>query len=213
MKNKIGLLGGTFNPVHRGHLSLGLEVKLAFHLDKVLFILSARPPHKQTIRMPAASIRWQMLKAALQPFPDLVPCDIEMNRDQFSWTYETVSQLRHLYPHDELYFISGSEGFLNIPTWKRYKQLLCAIPFIVILRGAHDRQRVRDLLKKENIIPLTDPVAMSDLPLVYLFSYHSDTIHLSSTMIRERVKSNASIEGMVPKEVIKIMEENKLYEG
>jgi nicotinate-nucleotide adenylyltransferase len=213
MMGKIGLLGGTFNPVHQGHLSLGLQVKEVFQLDRVLFILSARPPHKQKIRMPSVTIRWRMLQTALQPFPDLVPCDIEMNRDQYSWTYETVIQLQQLYPKDQLYFISGSEGFLNIPTWKKYKQLLAAIPFIVILRTAHIRPRVEKLLKNENIPPLTDPAATSALPRVYLFSYHSNTIHLSSTMIRERIKSKLAIDGMVPREVKKIMEEHKLYES
>ena len=169
MKNKVGLLGGTFNPVHQGHLSLGLHVKEAFQLDRILFILSARPPHKQEKEMPSAAIRWKMLQAALQPFPDLIPCDIEMNRDQYSWTYATVFELQGLHPQDDFYFISGSEGFLNILTWKKYKQLLVSIPFIVILRTDKDKGRVEELLRGENILPLTDPAISTDLPFVYLF--------------------------------------------
>ncbi len=205
-------MGGTFNPVHQGHLSLGLQVKQAFHLDRVLFILSARPPHKQEMGIPPAAVRWKMLQAALHPFPDLIPCDVEMNRDQYSWTYETVSELQCRYPEDEFYFISGSEGFLKIRTWKKYKQLLVSIPFIVILRANKDKDLVEKLLREENILPSTNPSFSSGLPWVYLFTYNSETIHLSSTLIRKRVGSRDGIDGLVPVEVKKIMEEYKLYE-
>ncbi len=89
-KRRIGILGGTFNPVHRGHIQLGLNMREAFRLDEVLYILSAIPPHKKAPHLVSAQLRWEMLEQALAPFPFLVPCDIEKKRPNDSWTTDTI---------------------------------------------------------------------------------------------------------------------------
>lgn len=217
---RIGLLGGTFNPIHRGHIDLGVKIREAFHLREILYILSARPPHKKGLEIAPIDLRWKMLKKALEPFPHLVPCDIEMRRTTDSWTIDTVNQLITQYSDQQYYFISGSEGFLKIKTWKNYKKLLNTLSFIVVIRKEPDRTAVEQLLKEEGLIPYyrSDITQQKPNPAgksaVYIFSYQSEYLFISSTLIRNKIKLSGYklIENFVFEEVKKIMEENRLYE-
>lgn len=206
-KEKVGLLGGTFNPVHRGHVDLGLRIQEAFGLDKVFYILSAQPPHKAHMEIAPAELRWRMLNEALKPFPQLVPCDIEMKRPTMSWTVDTVDQLKREYPETDFYFISGSEGFLKIRTWKDYKRLMRSLSFIVVVRKPGHEEAVEALLNSE------DMSLHASSPSVRLFSYRSDTLSISSTLIRGKIKDSQQIDAFVEEEVQKIMEDNNLYES
>ncbi|MCP4155734.1 MAG: nicotinate (nicotinamide) nucleotide adenylyltransferase [bacterium] len=211
MRNKVGLLGGTFNPIHLGHVDLGLHIRENYNLDKIMYILSAQPPHKKNQNVAPASIRWQMLNKALKPYPCLEPCDIEMKRSTWSWTVDTITQLRKEYQSTDFYFISGSEGFLKIKTWKNYKELLRTLSFIVVLRKPRHLQEIKNMLKDEGITPVSD---FNTPPTsVYIFSYESDKLFISSTLIRERVKSSLSVDDLVKAEVKTIMEEFNLYES
>lgn len=221
MKSKIGLLGGTFNPIHRGHIELGLKIREAFLLKEILYILSARPPHKKGAEIAPMDLRWKMLVKALEPFPHLVPCDIEMGRAVDSWTIDTVDELIARYPDQQYYFISGSEGFLKIKTWKNYKKLLNTLSFIVVLRKDPHQAAIEQLLKEEGLFPyyssdITGPKPddPAGKPAVYIFSYRSENLLISSTLIRQKIKLSGYklIENLVSQEVKKIMEENNLYE-
>jgi len=220
MKHRIGLLGGTFNPIHRGHIELGLKIRERFFLKEILYILSARPPHKKGLEIAPIDLRWEMLKKALEPFPYLVPCDIEMRRSADSWTIDTVEELIAQYPDRQYYFISGSEGFLKIKTWKNYKKLLKTLSFIVLLRKDSHQKAVEELLKEEGVIPCyncNDTQQKQNpegKPAVYMFSYQSEHLSISSTLIRKKIKLSGykQIENFVNEEVKKIMEGNNLYE-
>jgi nicotinate (nicotinamide) nucleotide adenylyltransferase len=150
-QHKTGLLGGTFNPVHRGHIELGLKIKDAFGLDRVLFILSARPPHKKRQSLPPAELRLAMLQAALKPHPGLETCDLELHRQGDSWTIDTIAELKAAAPGERFYFITGSEGFLKIRTWREYRRLLAEVFFIIILRRPSHRPKVERLLREEGV--------------------------------------------------------------
>jgi len=223
MKTRVGLLGGTFNPIHRGHIRLGLTVREAFELDKIFYILSAHPPHKKAGAIVPADLRWEMLKRALAPFPMLEPCDIEMKRPMDSWTIDTVEELYGRSPESVYYFISGSEGFLKIRTWKNYKKLLYTVPFIVIIRKEEHKEQVERLVEGEGITlcfhcdrPEQEQAKARAfapcVPCVYIFSYRAEELQISSTLIRQKVRLSERIDNFVDKEVIKIMEEYKLYE-
>ena len=212
---KVGILGGTFNPVHKGHIQLGLNIREAFGLNEVLYVLSAKPPHKKNPDLVPPEIRWEMLTRALAPYSYLVPCDLEMKRPLDSWTIVTVEDLKRARPIDRLYFISGSEGFLKIRTWKDYRRLLHALTFIVLIREEEHRSLVKQLLKEEGVEPLDFPdpeESENQNSVAYLYKYSSDILHLSSTLIRGKVRSSEQIDQFVDRQVKKIMEEKKLYE-
>ncbi|MCK4763692.1 MAG: nicotinate (nicotinamide) nucleotide adenylyltransferase [Candidatus Aminicenantes bacterium] len=212
MKDRVGLLGGTFNPVHLGHVDLGVKIQAAFSLQRVLYILSARPPHKEGTEIVPAPLRLRMLSEALASHPQLVPSDIEMKRHSYSWTYLTMNELRRIYPGDSFYFISGSEGFLKIRTWKNYKELLDTLSFIVVLRKAGHKEKVSNLLREEGVEPCFDMEVRAETPMIYIYTYESDKLFISSTLIRKRRKLSADIDLLVHPEVKKIILENRLYE-
>jgi nicotinate-nucleotide adenylyltransferase len=211
-QSKTGLLGGTFNPVHRGHIELGLRVKAAFGLEKILYILSAQPPHKKLQALPAMELRLAMLKSALQPYPGLVPCDLELRRPGDSWTIDTIRQLKGDYPTERFYFITGSDGFLKIKTWKAYQQLLREVFFIIVMRQGGHQPKVERLLRSEGIPIGREPENSPLPPAAFLYSYASDTLTLSATAIRKKTASGQDISSFVEKSVQTIVEENKLYE-
>jgi len=211
---KTGLLGGTFNPVHRGHIELGLKIKAAFGLDRVLYVLSARPPHKKRQALPAAELRLAMLRAALRPHAGagLLPCDLELRRRGDSWTIDTIRELKAAQPAERFYFITGSEGFLKIRTWKEYRQVLREVFFIIVLRRSSHRGQVEKLLREEGV-PCGRPGAEAQQPpAAFLHAYVSDYLELSGTAIRRKVSHGQDISPYVEKDVRKIMEGIKLYE-
>jgi nicotinate-nucleotide adenylyltransferase len=211
-QRKTGLLGGTFNPVHRGHIELGLKIKDAFNLDRVLFILSARPPHKKRQALPPAELRLAMLQAALQPHPGLEACDLELRRQGDSWTIDTIAELKAAAPGERFYFITGSEGFLKIRTWREYRRLLAEVFFIIVLRRPSHRPKVERLLRAEGVPLRSGADDPGPPPGAFLHSYVSDYLELSATDIRRKKSHGEDISPYVEKNVQKIMEEIKLYE-
>ncbi|MDD8013083.1 MAG: nicotinate (nicotinamide) nucleotide adenylyltransferase [Acidobacteriota bacterium] len=209
---KTGLLGGTFNPVHRGHIDLGLKIQAAFGLDRILYILSARPPHKKRQAMPAAELRLAMLEAALRPHPRLVPCDLELRRRGDSWTIDTIRELKAASPLERFYFITGSEGFLKIRTWKDYRRVLREVYFIIVLRRSGHRARVEHMLREEGIPFGREHDDPRPPPAAFLHTYTSDYLELSATDIRKKRSHGQDISPYVEQNVQKIMEEIKLYE-
>ncbi len=210
-EKRTGILGGTFNPVHNGHIDIGLRVLDHFNLDSIRYILSAKPPHKDGDQIVSAALRWKMLEAGLEPYPELVPDDIEIKRDEYSWTIDTIRQLIKNFPDNKFYFLSGSEGFLKIRTWKEYKKLFKLINFIVVMRTREQESEVTDLLKKDGITPIVHGGHEINKPAVYYYSYESNHLSLSSTHIRYLAGRGEEIDGLVNKKVKEIIEENNLY--
>jgi len=211
MERKTGILGGTFNPVHRGHVELGLQISCTFSLDRVLYILSANPPHKSEQEVVSPDLRWEMLGLALEPYSQLTPCDIEMRRLGYSYTIQTIHQLREAYPDDQFYFISGSEGFLKIRTWKNYRELLDAVSFIVVLRNVAHRPLIESLLHEEGVPFFPDPHALQERIGVSVFSYDSPLLSISSTLVRQRFQTGGEVDSLIDQSVKKVIEEYRLY--
>jgi len=209
----IGLLGGTFNPVHNGHIELGLKIKKAFGLDTIRYILSANPPHKENNIIVDAKIRWKMLVAALNNIDGLEPCDIEIKRDSISYTIDTVSGMKEKSPSDKFIFIIGSDGFLNIETWKNFVNLLNMISFIVLLRKDEHKKDIIKILEKIGVKyekNFTNEIDEKEFK-VFFYSYKSDTLKNSSTIVRKRIKDGLGIEDLVHPAVAEIIKGNNLY--
>lgn len=179
---KIGLLGGTFNPVHNGHLSLANQLIDLGYLDRVLFVVSARPPHKDA-PIVSDETRLFMVKLALKNQDKIEPCDIELKREGKSYTVDTIKEISGMYPKDDIYFITGADMFTDIPFWYQPEKLFETAKFIVADRenSFSDEAYKADVEKiKEKYNP--------DVTFVNI-----DTPDISSSQIRENPKKWASL--------------------
>jgi len=218
VSQKLGILGGTFNPIHYGHLAAAEEVRVRLHLDRVLFIPSFIPPHKQEEDVPSAAHRLEMVRLATAGNVSFEPSDSEIKRGGRSYTIDTIEALRQAYPAGELYFITGADSFLDIQAWKHWERLLTSCTFVVLSRPGY---RFSDLLKINFMRPaekqftkldqgeLTEAVVRSGAFTVYLEMI--PLYDISSTDIRKRVKEGRSIKYLLPEAVETYIIKNKLY--
>ena len=133
---RIGIYGGTFNPPHIGHLRAAEQAIESLRLDKLLLIPAHVAPHKELpINSPTSRQRLEMLQLAAAGHPKMKACDIELKRDDVSYTYETVNQLRSKYPDAKLYLMMGTDMFLAFPNWRNPEQILRQVTLAVFYRG------------------------------------------------------------------------------
>ncbi len=218
MSQKVGILGGTFNPIHYGHLAAAEEVRNRLKLDRILFIPSSLPPHKRDEDVPPAAHRMEMVRLALAGNPAFEPSDIEIKRGGRSYTVDTIEALRLVHPRDELYFITGLDSFLEIQTWHRWQDLLSLCRFVVLSRPGY---RFTDLTNIAFIKSAGDELAGLDnnsrsqsVVRAGAFEVFFETIPLydiSSTDIRRRVQEGKSIKYLLPEAVETYIIKNKLY--
>ena len=185
---RVGLYGGTFNPVHNAHLLVAEQVGRTLSLDKVSFLPDMQPPHRDHKGTIAADLRVDMLKLAVADNPFF---DIEMeeiNRGGVSYTYDTIKALKERDPDTDYYFIIGGDMVDYLPTWNKIDQLVKMVNFVGVRRkGAKNEAQY--------------PVIWVDVP----------TVAISSSDIRARVKSGQSIRYMVPRAVEDYIKEHQLY--
>jgi len=136
---KIGLFGGSFNPIHYGHLQVAEQTRERLQLDHVYFIPTGDPPHKPRASLVPAHHRLQMVKLALQGHPHFSIIDLEACSSDISYTYDTLKKIRReLFPHEQFFFIVGLDAFIEFPTWKQAETLLTLSSFVIISRpGTH----------------------------------------------------------------------------
>ncbi len=134
---RLGVLGGTFDPVHLGHLMSATEVAEAFALDKVLLMLSARPPHKSEARPASVEARLAMLDSATHDRPLLEPSDLEVHRPGPSYTVDTLGELARAHPDAELFLILGIDAYLDLDSWHRPAEVVALANVIVTTRPGY----------------------------------------------------------------------------
>lgn len=198
-KMKIGLYGGTFDPIHIGHLIV-LENTLNFMgLDKIIVLPSSNPPHKQNKKKTDTSIRVEMVKAAIEDNPKLELSTFEASDDSVIYTHQTLDYFKNKYPEHEFYYIMGEDSFMTIDSWRNYEKILND-HLIVFARTSIEKDS--DLVKKIEQIK-------KDNEKIYLID--NLNINISSTLIRDLVKENKSIKYLVPDPVYKLIKEYELY--
>jgi nicotinate-nucleotide adenylyltransferase len=212
---KIGLLGGTFNPIHLGHLRVAEEIREILALDRIYFIPSAMPPHKDSSDIASPADRLKMVELATGENPFFEICDIEIKRGGPSYTIHTLEYFSSKFHEFEIYFIVGTELFSEIHTWKKYKRLFELSNFAIITRPGFPhstsiplalRDDFRYYKNQENVIFYTHKGSTKTLALVEI-----EGIQVSSTRIRDLINKNISIKYLVPKEVEAYILENKIY--
>ena len=218
MSQRIGILGGTFNPIHNGHLAAAQDVRDRLKLDKVLFVPSYLPPHKQDEDVPSASQRLEMVHLAVFGNPYFEPSDIEIRRGGRSYTIDTIKALRAANPGAEYYFITGLDSFLDIQSWHRWQELLTLCSFAVISRPGY---RFSDLIKMDfmknaaaELLKLDQGVSSEALVRTGPCSVYLESIPLhdiSSTDIRNAIKEGRVLKYFLPEAVETYIIESRIY--
>ncbi len=211
-----GLYGGTFNPLHNGHLGTISHVKEAFHLDKIVLFPSAIPPHKRSPDLIHARDRLRMVKESIRDMAGFEASDIELRRSGPSFTIDTIREFKNsMGPDDHCYLLMGSDAFFDIPAWKQTQEIFKALPIIVMLRGGAkvpgafprfiDEHISKGYTWKEEenrfIHPRLQAVHICAVP----------RIDISSTLIRNRIQRGLPITGLVPAAVETLIIEKELY--
>jgi nicotinate-nucleotide adenylyltransferase len=211
---KFGVLGGTFDPVHLGHLRMGEEVCERLDLDKVFLIPGSLPPHKINQILTPFNDRLKMVQMAVEPSSMLDALDLEGKRKGLSYSIETLRELHDIYGSNlELFFIIGMDAFSDINTWKEYKELFKAANFVVINRPGISFGEIRPFVdsldvgfEKENT--KSSFISPSGNRLSFI---ETTLLEISSTKIRELVASGKSIRYLVPEPVRLYIMEKRLY--
>ncbi len=211
-KKRVGLFGGTFDPIHLGHLRCAQEVGEAFSLSQVIFILAATPPHKLDRPIISTEHRWEMVRLAIADNPFFTLSDVEIRREGRSYSIETISYYHHnLGEGERLFFIVGADAFCEIETWRDYPQLFTLCDFIVISRPNFDPLRTRVIksegFQKDERDQFLHPSGHS------LYLHQVTPIGISSTEIRRAIREGKSIKYLVPKEVEEYIKKQGLYQG
>ncbi len=210
-ERRIGLFGGTFDPIHLGHLRCAQEVWEAFDLSQVIFILAATPPHKLDRPIISTQHRWNMVKLAVADNPSFALSDVEIKREGASYSIETISHYhRNLRKGERLFFIIGADAFCEIETWKDYPQLFTVCDFIVISRPHFDPLRA-PVLTSEGFQKKGDRFLHPSGHSLHLLNV--TPIGIASTEIRRAVREGRSLTYLIPKEVEEYITREGLYRG
>ena len=198
MKRRIGILGGTFDPIHCGHMIIARSAMEQYKLDEVRFMTGGNPPHKKGSDITPAEVRHGMVKSAVEDEPGFIADDYEVNKETYSYTAETLTALRKKYGDAQLYFIIGEDSLMDLPDWYEPEVILDNCILLVYPR---DDTSDTDGLINERRLMLGGDIRKIDAPL----------FGVSSTEIRERAETGLSIKYLVPERVIKYINEKKLY--
>ena len=197
---KVGIMGGTFDPVHIGHLIIAEKAREQFHLDEVLFIPSGTPYMKNVDEVLPGSIRTEMTKLAIEENPLFSISTIEIEKEGCTYTYETLEALHDKNPNTEYYFILGADSLFAMEHWKNPEKIFADCHILAALRNDKNTEEMEAqtayLKGKYN----------ADISLI-----KTGHIEISSSMIRELVKDGHSIRYLVPDAVYDYIIKNKLY--
>ena len=196
---KYGIFGGSFNPIHYGHLMLCEYIKEEMGLDKVIFIPTGNPPHKELEL--SAEDRYEMVRLAISPNPDFEISDIETTRVKKSYTVDTIRELKKIYKEEKLYFLIGLDSLFQLKTWMKIGDLSQEIEFVVALRPGY--------LDKEEINKEIDFLRENFGTKINLIK--TPLYEISSTDLRDRIREGKSLRYLIPKKVLDYIEESGFY--
>ena len=211
---RIGLLGGTFDPVHKGHLQLGEKVLEKFGLDKIVFIPAAHPPHKNAAVVGDVEHRLEMLRVALNGNRQFELSRIEVSRNTASYTFDTISEFtRESGDHARYHFIIGYDALAEIETWYRWKDLLTTANFIVAVRPGYSLKEIQQLLDRNRFFPDKENENrwVNEQRGNEVLFLTGEIVDISSTDIRSRIAADKSWSELVPPSVADYITSHRLY--
>lgn len=197
---KIGILGGTFDPIHCGHVVIARYAMEQYGLDEVWFMTGGNPPHKRDKNVTDAAVRHEMVTLAMMNEAGFVPFDYEVYKKTYSYTVETITELNEKYPDTEFYFIIGEDSLNDLPKWYKPEIIVKKCVILAYPRGIDSKI---NLLIEKRRAEFDADIRKIDAPLM----------GMSSSEIRKRVSEDKSIYGLVPDIVNEYIKNNNLYRG
>lgn len=198
--NRIGILGGSFDPIHEAHISLAKDALLMCELDKVIFVPANIQPFKLDNYVTSASDRFAMVKEAISDVPGMEVSDYEISSQGVSYSYITMRAMREKYKDAELFFITGTDAFLMIEQWRESEEMLDNYSYIVGTRPGYKEKELNECMTRINSKYGT-----------FIVNIENVQLDISSTEIRNRVAHGLSLSGLVPSKVEEYIKKNNLY--
>ncbi|MBN1383074.1 MAG: nicotinate-nucleotide adenylyltransferase [Deltaproteobacteria bacterium] len=213
---KWGLLGGTFDPIHFGHLRCAVEILEIFDLNRIVFIPATKPPHKLDAKITSFSHREQMIRAAIEDNPSFSFSDVENQRQGVSYSVDTVDYFLEKYLDNlELYFILGQDAFHAIHTWKDWQRLLTLCNIIVMTRPGYENKGLSGIVPEDFAARFEYDDKVNGLrgPTGHYIYFTGVTfLDISSSKIRQWTNEGKSIKYLTPSVVRHYIHKNKLYQ-
>ena len=195
---KIGILGGTFNPIHLAHLYIAYEAKSQLNLDKVIFIPAGSPPHKKNQDIVEASLRYKMVYEAIKNYEDFEISNYEIDKKGYSYTFETLKNFKD--KDNELYFITGADCLMNIEKWKNPEEIFKLSKFVVFNRPGYNKDEIK-----------IQKIKIEDKFNTRITFLDIIDLEISSSMIRKRISEGKRVDFFLPREVLNFIKENNIY--
>lgn len=200
MKEKIGLLGGSFNPIHTGHLLLAESARDQFELDRVIFIPTGNNPFKISQDDISREHRLKMVELAIKGNPYFELMTHEIDQQGITYTIDTVREIKKIFPEGDFYFITGADLMFEITLWKGAPELLKAVKFITTFRPGYSHEKLDNRIQE-----------LQEIYEASIFKLYATEMDIASSDIRSRIKNGYSIRYLLPKAVEEYIYKQKLY--
>lgn len=199
IRERIGIFGGTFDPPHVGHLILAAEAQDQLRLDRLLWVLTPDPPHKQDQSISPLAIRMRLLMAAIGDNPSFKLCRVDMDRPGPHYAVDTVKILKKRHSSAEFYYLIGGDSLHDLPTWFQPQRLIELIDGLGVMRRPGDQVDLRDL--EQRIPGLSAKICFIEAPL----------LEISARQIRQRIAAGRAYRYYVPSAVFRLIEDLQIY--
>ncbi len=196
---RIGIMGGTFDPIHNAHLLIAESAREEYSLDKIFFVTSGKPPHKSDLNVTKPELRHEMVAAALDGNPYFEADDYEVRKTDYSYTADTLLHYKGLYPGADLYFIIGADSLEYLHKWRKPEVITANAVLLTYPRAGDITRIIR--------------AARQRLKAAQIGEIHAPRFEVSSTLVRERVGEGKSIRYLVPERVAEMIERYGLYKN
>lgn len=213
---KVGLFGGTFDPIHYGHLKAANDISAKLNLDRIYFIPAYIPPHKTDLGITSSHHRLEMVKRAIQGSLKFSVSEYELNKKEISFSIETIKHYKNLLPTEaELYFIVGTDAFLGISTWKEVPEIFANCNMIVVSRPGYTLKPFDQIIKNPKLfkefVMIKDGEEYKHYTGHYIYLFQLGSIDISSTELRKRIAEGKSFASYLPDAVIDYIHTHSLY--
>lgn len=197
---KIGIMGGTFNPIHLAHLQMAREAVIQAELDQVLFMPSKNPPHKRGENILSGEHRASMVRLAVEGEDRFIFSDYELRREGITYTAETLEQLQKQFPFNRYYFIMGGDSFFQLESWYQPQEIMKRAVILALSRDGIQQEKMEQQAEKLRTL------YQAEVRIIRM-----EPMDISSSMIRDRISRGLVIEELVPPKVAHYIRENQLY--